>query len=274
MLEKLFSTISTWVLTQQVATRHLIPAAKEGLYHPAEDAIFSALAKGGNDVSVYWGVYESGKTTAVQNAGLKLQQMDRLCVLLHGYDLTHPKDFASTLRMRIGIPKDERAGLSTYITRPTSVVIDHFDLLGKTADEAIAPIRELNTPTVLVVSSWERARELRDKYGCKLVEPVGAGRWTRDQLETLFQTLPPSVKDKWEGQDKEELMQLSVMAGAAGYLTYVAREDKHKSNTRRAVILADEWRNGVRALDAGEEWKGDICAVGRFPDKDGVFHWD
>lgn len=53
MLEKLFSTISTWVLTQQVATRHLIPAAKEGLYHPAEDAILSALAKGGNDVSAH-----------------------------------------------------------------------------------------------------------------------------------------------------------------------------------------------------------------------------
>jgi hypothetical protein len=265
------------VLTQQVTTHHLIPAAKEGLYHPAEDAIFSALAKGGNDVSVYWGVYESGKATAVRNAGLKLQQMDRLCVLLHGYDLTFPTDFASTLRMRIGIPKDERASLSTYITRPTSVVIDHFDLLGMLVDKAITPIRELNTPTVLVVSSWERARELRDKYGCKLVEPVGVGRWTRDQLETLFQTLPPSVKDMWEGLDKEELMQLSVTAGAAGYLTFVADKEKHRSNTRRAEILAAEWRNGVRALGGGGEEGvdgGGGCAVGRFPDRDGVFHWD
>jgi len=277
MLEKVFYSMSTWVLTQQAITQHLIPTAKQGLYHPAEDAIFSALARSSSDVFVYWGVYESGKSTAVRNAGLKLQQRDRLCVLLHGYDLTFPKDFASTLRMRIGIPKDGRASLSTYITHPTSVVIDHFDMLGKMADETIGPIRGLSTNTLLVVSSWERALELRDKYGCKLIEPAGIGKWTRDQLETLFQTLPPSVRDKWEGQDKEELMQLSVMAGAAGYLTYVASEDgedKHKSKTRRAVILADEWRDGVRALDAGEEWKGKNCAVGRFPDKDGVFHWD
>ena len=106
MLGGLLSSISALVLTHRVATRHLIPSTKQGLYHPAEDAIFSALSKDSNDISVYWGVYESGKTTAVRNAGLKLQQMDRMCVVLEGYDLTFPKDFARTLRMRIGVPND------------------------------------------------------------------------------------------------------------------------------------------------------------------------
>ena len=273
MLETFFSFVSTWMLTHQVATRHLIPAAKQGLYHPAEDAIFSALAKDGNDISVYWGVYESGKTTAVRNAGLKLQQMDRMCVVLEGYDLTFPKDFARTLRMRIGVPND-RASLSTHISRPASVVVDHFDFLAKEVDEPLKALRELNTSTLLVVESWERALELRDNHGCKLIEPVG--RWTGDQLNALFLTLPQSIQDKWVGQEKEELMRLSVMSGAAGFLTFAIHERlsdglnfiASRHSIRRAEILDTEWRNGISALSGG------ACAVGRFPDKDGVFHWD
>ena len=275
MLGHLLSTIGTWMLTFQVASRHLIPAAKQGLFHPAEDAILSALAKDGNDISVYWGAYESGKTVATWNAGLKLQQMDRLCVMLHGYDLTYPKGFASTLRMRIGVPKDERASLSTYITRPTSVVIDHFDMLGKNFDEIIGPIRELNTSTVLVVSSWERALELRDTHGCKLIGPAGIGRWTADQLESLFLTLPQAIQDSCVGQEREELLRLSTLAGASGFLTFSIHEMKqhesaHQFMAKRAEILDAEWRNGINALTG----QVGACAVGRFPDKNGIFHWD
>jgi hypothetical protein len=39
---------------------------------------------------------------------------------------------------------------------------------------------------------------------------------------------------------------------------------------RRARLIAAEWENGIRALN-GEDMQG---VVGRFPDKDGVFHWD
>jgi hypothetical protein len=276
MLGGLLSSISAWVLAHQVATRHLIPAAKQGLYHPAEDAIFSALAKDGNDISVYWGAYESGKTTAVRNAGLRLQQMDRLCVLLEGYDLTFPKDFARTLRMRIGVPND-RASLSAHVNRPASVVVDHFDLLVTQADEPLRALRELNTTTLLVVSSWERAIELRDTHGCKLIEPVG--QWTEAQLEALFLTLPQSIQDRWAGQEKEELMRLSVLSGAAGYLTFEAsahdafrifQSNMCRRSARRAEIIAAEWCNGLRAVN------GEVgaCSVGRFPDRDGVFHWD
>ena len=286
MLEKFFTSISAWMLTQQVATRHLIPAANETLHHPAEDAIFNALANNRNDVLVYWGAHESGKTAAVRNACLRLQGMDRLCVLLHGYDLTFPKGFARTLRMRIGVP-DDGASLSTHLSRPALVVVDDFDFLAKEADEPLRALRELNTSTLLVVSSWERALELRDTHGCKLVEPAGVGRWTEAQLEALFQTLPQSVRDKWAGQEeKAELMRLSVVSGSAGYLVYEAsshdpfrgfQSDTGRRMARRAELLAAEWRNGVRAMGGGEEEGGDGgdgCAVGRFPDRDGVFHWD
>ena len=195
------------MLTLQVASRHLIPAAKEGLFHPAEDAILSALllAKDGGDISVYWGVYESGKTVASWNAGLKLQQRDRLCIVLSGFDLTFhapQRDFNSILRRRIGVP-DDHESLSKHITRPTSIIIDDFDILSTKIDETIGPIRELNTSTLLVVSSWERALELRDNHGCKLIEPAGIGRWTADQLESLFLTLPQSIQDMYVWDRKE-----------------------------------------------------------------------
>ena len=100
----------------------------------------------------------------------------------------------------------------------------------------------------------------------------------------LFQALPQSVRDKWAGQEeKAELMRLSVVSGSAGYLVYEAsshdpfrgfQSDTGRRMARRAELLAAEWRNGVRAMGGGEEEGGDGCAVGRFPDRDGVFHWD
>jgi hypothetical protein len=38
----------------------------------------------------------------------------------------------------------------------------------------------------------------------------------------------------------------------------------------RAKLIAVEWENGIRALN-GEDIQG---VTGRFPDKDGTFHWD
>ena len=283
------------MLTLQIASRYLIPDIKKGLFHPAEDAILSALVKDGSDISVYWGVYESGKTVATWNAGLKLQQRDRLCIVLSGLDLTFhapQRDFNSILRRRIGVP-DDHESLSKYITRPTSIIIDDFDILSKKIDETIGPIRELNTSTLLVVSSWERALELRDNYGCKLIEPAGIGRWTVDQLVSLFLTLPQSIQDMCSGKEREELLRLSTLAGAAGFLTFSIHEKQqhagtHQSMTKRAEILATEWRNGINALTTTtttttSSGGGEVVvivgasscgAVGRFPDKNGIFHWD
>jgi hypothetical protein len=39
---------------------------------------------------------------------------------------------------------------------------------------------------------------------------------------------------------------------------------------RRAGLIAAEWENGIRALN-GEDMKE---TTGRFPDKNGTFHWD
>jgi hypothetical protein len=38
----------------------------------------------------------------------------------------------------------------------------------------------------------------------------------------------------------------------------------------RARLIDAEWYNGIRALN-GADMQG---VTGRFPDKDGVFHWD
>ena len=71
-------TSASSMLTLQIASRYLIPDIKKGLFHPAEDAILSALVKDGSDISVYWGVYESGKTVATWNAGQAVHRAKRL----------------------------------------------------------------------------------------------------------------------------------------------------------------------------------------------------
>jgi hypothetical protein len=41
-------------------------------------------------------------------------------------------------------------------------------------------------------------------------------------------------------------------------------------NMQRAKLMDIEWKNGIRALN-GEDMQG---VTGRFPDKNGTFHWD
>ena len=50
---------------------------------------------------------------------------------------------------------------------------------------------------------------------------------------------------------------------------YLSRIEPITPNMLRAKLIDTEWKNGVRALN-GEDMKG---VTGRFPDKDGVFHW-
>ena len=84
------------------------------------------------------------------------------------------------------------------------------------------------------------------------------------------------------GQEREELLRLSTLAGAAGFLTFSIHEKQqqhagthHKSMTKRAEILAAEWRNGINALTTTTTTTGEtVGACGRFPDKNGIFHWD
>ena len=107
----------------------------------------------------------------------------------------------------------ERESVKAHITRPptSTIIIDDFDILSTKIDETIGPIRrELNTSTLLVVvvsSSWERALELRAyNHGlCKLIEPAGIGRWTADQLESLFLThnAAVSIQDMYVWDRKE-----------------------------------------------------------------------
>ena len=138
----------------------------------------------------------------------------------------------------------------------------------------VEALRELDIQNaLLVVTSWERALELRDMYGCKLVEPVGSGRWTADQLGTLLSLLPHKKSSE---ETLEHLMQMATLAGAPGILTISIDEDHYhdsgkRTNERRAQLMDAEWRNGISVLNGEKEITEENA--GRFPNKNGSFHW-
>ncbi len=140
-------------------------------------------------------------------------------------------------------------------------------------------LRELESPVLLMVSSWELAVDLM-KQGCQLLGEPGFGRGTEQELMELFVTsrFPKEIKDKplTQRQDSDselQVMKCAVLSGAPGIL-------QHESyffappNFKRAELIDSEWRNGIRRRALNGE---DMCGTsGRFPgpDKDGVFHWD
>jgi hypothetical protein len=173
------------------------------------------------------------------------------------------------LRICIGIPED-RAEDKLCMFLPgdnrTVMILDHPDYLIKRHGEKalVDDLRELEIPVLIMVNSWERAVELK-KAGCDLLGEPGFARWTEDELNDLFKTFSPEVQAKSSG------MGAAVMSGAPGILVYechYGKPDKH--NMLRARIMRDEWVNGMRALQGQD--MGEI--TGRFPDKQGVFHWD
>jgi hypothetical protein len=62
-------------------------------------------------------------------------------------------------------------------------------------------------------------------------------------------------------------MEVAVLAGCPGELINDAFS---KPNMLRAKLIDAEWKNGIRALN-GKDMKN---VKSRFPDKNGVFHWD
>jgi hypothetical protein len=69
-------------------------------------------------------------------------------------------------------------------------------------------------------------------------------------------------------------MTLVTLSGCPGILINDAFsgicQSTESSNLLRAQLIDTEWHNGIRALK-GEDVQG---ATGRFPDKQGIFHWD
>lgn len=243
--------------------------------HTLEGNLFGALNHSKAGIFVHWGAYESGKSTAVKGAAVRLQEeSDRLVILLQGYDFPWIRTMREWMRKSIGIPdicSDQP--MSDFFRKQTTIVIDHCDVLlrEERMDEILQAVHELSVESastqkfnvLLIVTSWERAIQLRD-IGCNIVG--SPSRWSRDELTQLFYTLPNSVQDKWGHQDKNELLQLATLSGTPGFLCYaVSGED---ASPERASMLDMEWRKGTMALE-GRSLPG---SEGRFPDKNGIFH--
>ena len=284
MFGKFFSALRVAYVSSMINARNTLEPGPYPTYsHPVENAIFNDL-KSSSGIFVHWGVYESGKTTAVRKVGLRLQNEEgKTVVYTNGYDFSWEHTMKRPfLRQIIGIPKEsDTEPMSTFFNKPTTIIIDHFDLMmqdkNNRCEDTLSSLRELATESsesqkfnvLLILNSWERAIQLRDTIsGCKITG--SPSRWSEDELRALFETLPESVKGQWnnETEKKDELMRLATLAGTPGYLTFEANSPR--ICPRQAARLDREWRMGTRALEAKPE-PGDI---GRFPDKNDVYHRD
>jgi hypothetical protein len=285
MFGKFYAAMRVAYVSSIINTRHsLKPRLNLTYHHNVENDIFSDLNNTQFGIFVHWGVYESGKTTAVQNVGLRLQNEEgKTVIYTHGYDFPWERQMRRPwLRQIIGIPKDcDTDPISTFLNKPTTIIIDHFDLMmqdkNDRADDTLSSLRELANESahsqkfnvLLVLNSWERAIQIRDSIsGCKIIG--SPNRWTEEELKDLFETLPETTRRKFNSESdlKDKLFRLATLAGTPGYLTYEA--ETLSLCPYHAALHDKEWCMGARAL-AGKSEPGDI---GRYPDKNGVYHRD
>ena len=273
MLKRFVSVCKMAYFSSLINTRHTLTPSNTKYHHPLENTLFSVLASN-HGVYVHWGVYESGKSTAAKNAGLRLQnERGHTVILLHGYN-THPtkESLGTWLRRSVGVPLDSPS-LSVYFTKPTTVIIDHFEFMLKSnLEDTLNEIQRLvldanqRFSVLLIITSWERAIQLRE-IGCNLVG--SPSRWTKSELSLLFDSLPESIQSQWADRPdkKEELLRLSAISGTPGFLITGLHG---YCSPKRAAILDLEWHKGTRAQKEGLKTHEE----GRFPDKNGIFHWE
>ena len=231
--------------------------------------MINALRRPG--ICVHWGVYMSGKSLAVKNAGFRLQEAEgRLVIVLDGLDFSfaHEQGARAWLCHSIlGAYNDETGEIARFFNRPTSLVIDHFEYFymnpkyHNLLDELLSFLRELNVGVILIVSSWERAMELREA-GCELLGDAGCGRWTKAHLREFGENTPEKEGRRLSLDD--ESMRLSELSGTPFYLV----SELNDFSAPRAVVQDVEWANGIKALETGV-----VETSGFFPDKNGKFHW-
>ena len=294
MFSGFFTAVHVAYTASQITARHAQPKGPPLAYHhPLEQVLFDALSGSSSGAFVHWGVYESGKSTAVREAAGRLQEeAGRQVIVVQGYDFTWRKPVAAWLRRGIGIPEDMREPLSSLFAKPgTTLVIDHADLLmrvdrgwDKNRDveflELVQALIHESEQTkrfnvLLVVNSWERAKELVGA-GCRLAPGDAPARWTRDQLETLLATLPDDVRSR-VGERKDELLRLATLSGTPGYLNFEAYSNSKRGYDARHAAMHDlEWHRGIRGLHTPllelPEWCRAETTEGRFPDKNCVYH--
>lgn len=287
MLERFFAMMRVaWIAGQIRATHTMERPYARAFHHPLEQSLFDTLNSSKSGVFVHWGVYESGKSTAVREAAWRLQEEGGKQVIpLGGFELSWFKTTRERFRRAIGVPAEMNdKPLSDFFMQDTTIIIDQFDMFMRDkdnrGDEALEMVRGLiqeseitqNFNVLLVVTSWERAQELVDA-GCILVPGDAPARWTREQLETLYDTLPDQEKDHI-GEKKGELLRLATLSGTPGYLTFEAHKEKY--NSRHAAMHDLEWNKGIKALYNPQQelpkWWPNTPAEGRFPDRNGIYH--
>ena len=284
MLTRFFYAMRVAWVAGQIATRHkLVRPIDQAYHHPLAETLFSTLKTERSGVFVHWGVYESGKSMAAREAAWRLQQKaGKLVISMEGFDFSHINPLSARMRHAIGVPKDmEDRPMSDFLAQDTTILIDHFDILmrdkkdnrGDETLEWVIKLIEESEQTkkfnvLLVVNSWERVQELVDA-GCKLIPSDSPARWTREQLETLFATLPKRVISR-VSEKKDELLCLSTLAGTPGFLTFSAHGDQ--INSKIAAMHDLEWRRGSNALYGGQFELAPNVKEGRFPDRNGVYH--
>ena len=213
-------------------------------------------------------------------------------ISLDNYEFIRAGGRDRELRRAIGVPKDMRdTPISAFFNKPgATIVIDHFDdfMYGEGRDDGIfdekhAPktiqmvidlIKEStlsrNFNVLLVLNSWEHAKELMD-VGCKLIPSDTPARWTKGQLETIFDTLPEAVKSKVCGK-KDEVMRLVALSGTPGFLTFHAH-NAQLFDASYAAMHDLEWRRGMKALYNRHDLDlAPHTEEGRFPDRNGIYH--
>jgi hypothetical protein len=208
-------------------------------------------------------------------------------ICLQGDDFSYIDPVSAQMRHAIGVPVDmEDKQISDFFSKPTTIVIDHFDMLmcdkNNRGDETLEWVIQLIEESertqkfnmLLLVTSWERAQELVDA-GCILVPGGAPARWTRDDLETLYASL--SDKSRSIMSEKEdELLRLSTLSGTPGFLsreTYEAISGSKCFAPAHAAMHDLEWRRGMKGLY--KQTQLDLAPhaeEGRFPDRNGIYH--
>jgi hypothetical protein len=278
MLAQIITSLHTWWIALSIVSRHDKHVGPvRGVQSRLEDAIVDTLLKPEPRIYVHWGVYASGKAWAARNAAARLQAGGRLAMLVRGYDFTHKQELREWLRVSVGVPED-RAGerLSSFLPSDhTAVMILHHgeSLIRQYGERALVDtLGELGIPVLIMVSSWERAVNLKEA-GCRLLGEPGFGRWTPMELDVLWERSRPYTGGG-KAQNLELVRECGELSGAPGILLHELERAKYSTYSEpilhRARLINAEWENGRRALN-GEDMGG---VTGQFPDKDGRFHWD
>ena len=233
------------------------PSKRPALERVLSDALGGAA---GGVVLVHWGPYGSGKTFAARRAAERLRANGSLVVALNGHHMLWAEraSLQAFVRAGVGIPPDRPEPLSAFFgLRPTTLIVDDMDVPLRHAEDRAECLRALVADSretrrfnvLLLVTSWEWAAELR-ALGATL---------TAEELRGLLGTA-----------SDDAIVAAAAVAGTPGALVFFAETGRPCAAHARRI--AEEWRRGIEALLLPAE--GRTQAPSRFPDRDGVFHWE